>query len=1632
MNLTQNVNMQDGSIWNTKNFSFSNDFSVSANYYFGNTNGGADGIYFFMKPLGRWPNGGTAGAANGTAVSNTGGYIGLFFDTYQNGNELANDHLTVYAVKSDGSSTVYTRPNGVTGVPLKNSSGAELTDVENDVFYPFTIVWRASARTLSVYGGASANSQFYSTVITTGEMDGTNFSFGWQGITGGANNYQAINNVQYHLPATITSNPTNVTVNSGDTATVTAAYTTTEGSATTYWQFSDDGGAFWNNTGATTTSYSFPTSRSISGRKYRFYVETTAFGTTHSAVSNSMTLFVNAPPTGVNDDYAISLNGTSQYVSAADDNAFDVSNAITLEAWVKPTALPGNSSWKLVINKAANYQLGMMSTGGRTYWGYALQGNAVTGWVGESTTVAVALNEWHHIAITREADTSTVRFYYDGNLAYIGSADVAGTGSLNNSAYPLVIGARYNNVVGYAETFTGMIDQVAIFGLARSEALIKSDMHNYLAGNTTGLQAYFDFNEGSGATIYNRVVGTTASTDLATTGSPSFTSVVETSTVGPYSVVKFPRTVLNSGGGWKFTGETRTASVLVLGGGGAGGGGYQGGGGGAGGFIETRTTLTTAAPYAIKVGAGGKGASNPIAPTGGDTSTAFGFNALGGGRGASEWDNTNDGGLNYFNVTTEATSGGSGGGGAWGTDPNKTPGNGTTGQGNAGGLGSYLPHNGNYASGGGGGAGSAGEAPTPTNTWTVGGKGGAGVLSLVLGSRVAGGGGGASRFSTTIDRAGVAVDGGGTGAWNDNKWPGESGGAQNGTANTGGGGGGSASSDGRVAGRSGFGGSGIVAIRWITASKPTYTKPTNTTLDVGQTETFTVNVASDSATVMLTRTFKWESTTGADNAYFAWVPTDTSTSGSSYLYRLTVTDSDTAGLFITDSSTAYATINAAMVASGTQSLVKTVNRGKSETYTITLGTGPYKISWLGAEPNLRFETTTATVLLKVSDTASVGTYYETITVVDSVSAVLLVPVIIKVVSPPSLLLDGALTSTGLVLDYQIGHSQSLLGKDGQATTGLTLRDLSGRQNDASTGGTFANILCNAPTYSKANGGAVGFGTNKCYASSYNGDDLRNHYTAEVWFKKTGSFGLNSFLLSQPVNTSAHSTILVGSMGETDQSLRVGFYADGLYRSTSCGYIPNLNEWTHIAGTYDGQTLKTYINGNLLCSTPNSVSIPDNSFNTDPIIIGVGPAGGGIYINAQIASVRLYKTPLSDSEIAENYRLSKTRFTSASNFLASISKKYGASSQETYTVVSGTETNTVSFSVGSKTGISWDSTTSTSLIKLKLQESATVGSYTETLTVTDFNGSTTFLPLSIEIAKADTLTVTMESATVTSYNGLKLTVYPKPIIRGLVSSDTATSVTRFSSAIYSETSTVPTNADTYTVRGSELIFSLGSLDNYAGIVFETSTAVINKIYQRPLNVYMYGGVVGMPFLISLQGGDGDGAVTETLTGVSTIPGCSISNHYLSSTTTQQGFCEVRVVKAGNQNYYTETQTVQMYFMAFENNQPTGQVGSGSTIALNGVTSFNVDPTAPPTITALSATTISLAGLGTFVITGTGFGTGGLVVKFYRNKTLAPASATATSITFNVADMSSVLGSSGRVTVITNNGQTLSADSVTVNP
>lgn len=296
--------------------------------------------------------------------------------------------------------------------------------------------------------------------------------------------------------------------------------------------------------------------------------------------------------------------------------------------------------------------------------------------------------------------------------------------------------------------------------------------------------------------------------------------------------------------------------VLVIGGGG-GGGAHVGAGGGAGGFIE-QTNVTVNAPIQIIVGQGGRrseteqvsGFGNgdvPIADRqkwgrSGESSSFGTITAAGGGRGGF-WYNYSGNGQPY--------AGGSGGGGVAdfagtgngsqtlrlgqaGNTPSTSPS-----QGNSGGNGSS-----GYFTGGGGGAGSAGANASSSKA----GDGGAGrattwltatasaILQVgeVSGASVyfsGGGGGGYHDVNANNPKGNGGVGGGG-----DGNGPTSSTSvvyAQDGAANTGGGGGGS----GRPAGTAyqsfgGYGGSGVVVIRYATAGQAP-SAPTNFELTSG-------------------------------------------------------------------------------------------------------------------------------------------------------------------------------------------------------------------------------------------------------------------------------------------------------------------------------------------------------------------------------------------------------------------------------------------------------------------------------------------------------------------------------------------------------------------------------------------------------------------------------------------------------------------------------------------------------------------------------------------------------------------------------------------------------------------------------
>lgn len=683
-------------------------------------------------------------------------------------------------------------------------------------------------------------------------------------------------------------------------------------------------------------------------------------------------------------DTALLLNGSNQYADVTDTTGspYDITGTFTLMAWVNPSTACSGSG--VVVSKRS-YMLYCQAG----VWRVMILADGSTG-SGVATSIPVEPNEWHHIAITKNSSSGNVLFYYDGVL--VETLNVTTTTMTPNNS-PFEIG-RYS-VLGYY--FEGEIDEVRLYNVQRSASQIQSDLNSYATTSDTTLVAYYDFNEPSTTTLFNREIYSTSATDLTLRNSPTRMDVktVDTTTLAAYTIVRFDRTYITSLGGWKVPASVSRASVLTIAGGG-GGGARAAGGGGAGGLrYAPVATLIPGNVETITVGQGGSGAKFTSSLrsfqgyNGQDSQFGNRFLTIGGGGG---------GGAGLANDTERAGRDGGSGGGAtgsnYGSGSSAAYGLATQatvdalGLGNRGGSGV----NGTYWNGGGGGGSGGPGANASTTSW-VAGNGGAGTLDPIGASNkclAAGGGGGTINTGSAAGNGGVCDSGTVTAG------AGTIGSVVGGhaAANSGSGGGGSGYSSGAdVAG--GNGGSGVIIVRWITASKPIFTQPNIDTTTAGLTDTITV---SANPLNPLTRNYRWQVSTdtgttwanastgsGLTSNTYTTPILETSTSGIRYQYRVIVTDSDTAGLFIVDTSVAvYIVINARITYTGSYSSHK-YGSTHQDTFTVLNGTGNKTFTY---SPNNRTGITWSsplanTAVLTIGPALFVGTYIETITATDT-------------------------------------------------------------------------------------------------------------------------------------------------------------------------------------------------------------------------------------------------------------------------------------------------------------------------------------------------------------------------------------------------------------------------------------------------------------------------------------------------------------------------------------------------------------------------------------------------------------------------------------------------------------------------
>lgn len=220
----------------------------------------------------------------------------------------------------------------------------------------------------------------------------------------------------------------------------------------------------------------------------------------------------------------------------------------------------------------------------------------------------------------------------------------------------------------------------------------------------------------------------------------------------------------------------------------------------------------------------------------------------------------------------------------------------------------------------------------------------------------------------------------------------------------------------------------------------------------------------------------------------------------------------------------------------------------------------------------------------------------------------------------------------LLVSLDSGNPSSYSG------AGNTWFDLSGYGNNAT--------LVNTPTYSSSYGGIIQFDNASLETANIpNLGNLQN-WTIEAWVRFT-SVPISSNPNATAIITNQYngSTALNFSMGTNNApgnyNVSIGFY-DGSWHNTT-GFVPQANVWYQIVGTYDGTTLRQYVNGNASGGTLNYVGVPQSGGQTRLMRRWDSTPIQGDYCDGDLAIVNIYSEALTGADVLSSYNSNFSRF-----------------------------------------------------------------------------------------------------------------------------------------------------------------------------------------------------------------------------------------------------------------------------------------------------------------------------------------------------------------------------------------------------
>jgi len=183
--------------------------------------------------------------------------------------------------------------------------------------------------------------------------------------------------------------------------------------------------------------------------------------------------------------YALSFAGaSSQYITVPHSSSINLGTSFTIEAWVNYAGI--NST---IVDKGNYDFLFQVSPSPNGIGKLGFYTGATSSWV--YSTAAVPQGVATHVAVV--GNGGTIIFYING------VASGGGTGTSRQDNLPMNIGRQQPSSC-QCNYFNGTMDELRIWNLVRTPAQIAASMSSSVPANSTGLVAYYKFDEGGGTT----------------------------------------------------------------------------------------------------------------------------------------------------------------------------------------------------------------------------------------------------------------------------------------------------------------------------------------------------------------------------------------------------------------------------------------------------------------------------------------------------------------------------------------------------------------------------------------------------------------------------------------------------------------------------------------------------------------------------------------------------------------------------------------------------------------------------------------------------------------------------------------------------------------------------------------------------------------------------------------------------------------------------------------------------------------------------------------------------------------------------------------------------------------------------